>query len=177
MKTSAVSSMLAGLALAGSFAISIYIGLYDTTLAQEDPFHHDINWALGIITLIAGIILIGRTKSTLLKMFSGIVWPVLYLLSLEFDVQTELCFGTQVHCWPSVSDAYKYLILNERVEGWVLSPYTMRINIALLVIAIVFTAMSLTISILSSRRVKKSGETTPRIQGSTETSKKLPESM
>ncbi|MDH2902307.1 MAG: hypothetical protein PXY39_15195, partial [archaeon] len=91
-----------------------------------------------------------------------------YLLSLEFDVQTELCFGTQVHCWPSVSDAYKYLILNERVEGWVLSPYTMRINIALLITAIVFTAMSLTISILSNRRAKRGGETMTRIQGSTE---------
>ena len=161
MKTATAFSIIGGLALVGSFVNSIYVGLFDTTLAQEDPLHHDINWVIGIISLVAGIALLARPKSIPARIIGGVVWPVLYLVSLAVDVQTELCFGTNVHCWPSVSDSYKYLILNQSVEGWVLSPYTMRILIALLVISIVLTVGSLLLSFKSRGRLNKDAKTIP----------------
>lgn len=146
MKTAHAISVVCGLCLVATFVINVYIGLYDTTLAEENILHRDLNSIIGIITLAAGIVLIIRSKSTLVNLISGVIWPIFYLGSLAFDVETELCFGTHVNCWPSITDSYDYLILNQSVEGWVLSPYTMRVVIALLILAIILTIISVTLN-------------------------------
>lgn len=156
IKISKLTAIIAAFALLGTFLISLYIALYDTTLAQEDPLHHEITWVLGIISLAASAILVVRPKSFLARIVGGIAWPALYLFSLAFDVETDLCYGNNnVHCWPSVSDSYKYLILNERVEGWVLSPYTSRALISLLIIAIILSTVSIVMSAIRRSKMKK----------------------
>jgi hypothetical protein len=154
--------MIAGFALFGAFLASLYIALYDTTLAQEDPLHHDATWALAFISLAASAVLVVRPKSLPGKIIGGIAWPALYLFSLAFDVETDLCYGTNVHCWPSVSDSYKYLILNERLEGWVLSTYTSRILIALLATSMVLSAVSIAMSLEKRNKTRKSTTATPQ---------------
>jgi hypothetical protein len=176
MKIATASSFAAGASMFGAFAITAYIGLYDTTLAQEDPLHHELTWGLGIITLIAGIILILKPRSLVWRVITGVVWPSLYLLSLGFDVQTKLCFGTNVHCWPSVPDSYDYLILNERVEGWVLSPYTSRTLIGFLLVTIFLVAASIFISMRSPHQASKRRAAESPFKGSNENSIKNSES-
>jgi hypothetical protein len=160
-KISKVAAIIVGIALIGAFLISLYIALYDTTLAKEDPLHHEVAWILAIISLVAGAILIAKPKSYVGRILGGIAWPAMYLFSLAFDVQTELCYGTNLNCWPSVSDSYKYLILNDRFEGWVLSPYTTRVLIAFLVIAIVLSTVSIVLSAISRSKMKKKSELLP----------------
>ena len=117
------------------FAINVYIGLYDTVLFKLDKLHYYLNWGIAAVDLTASVILIAFYSSQVLVSLAGLAWPVVYIVSLFLDVQTSLCAGTNyLNCWPSVTDAYKYLILGSRTEGWVLWPYTTRIAIALLLI-------------------------------------------
>ncbi|MCL5068346.1 MAG: hypothetical protein M1368_08355, partial [Thaumarchaeota archaeon] len=90
--------------------------------------------------------LIVRPLSKIWRSLCGIAWPLVYIISLFLDVETLLCLGTNLACWPSVTDAYDYLILGSKVEGWVLWPYTIRVAISILVIVIILTTLALVMS-------------------------------
>lgn len=157
-KSPAILSVVAACALFATFALNVYIALYDSTLAQENVVHYELNIVIAAITFAAALALLVERRSLPGRIAAGIIWPILYLGSLAFDVQTELCFGTGIHCWPSVADSYKYLILNEAVEGWVLSPYTMRTMIGLLIAAVFLSAVSVSFSLAASRSSKAEEE-------------------
>jgi flagellar basal body-associated protein FliL len=159
---SVILSVVAGVLLAGTFAISVYIGLFDTTLAQANSLHEGLNWVIGALSLLAGVTLLLKSISSpsnvRWRLVAGVVWPATYLVSLFFDVETKLCFGTGVQCWPSIADSYDYLILNQSVEGWVLFPYTIRILIVLLALVMISTLSSLAILWSLSSRSRQRGE-------------------
>jgi len=135
-------SRISGILLLGVFAVNIYLGLYDTNLRQFNPTHYDLNWLIAIVSLIAGLILILRPKSKALLTLGGIVWPVVYVLSLGIDVETKLCSGApSSSCWPSHTAAFDYLVLNysnipnAAGYGWKLAPV---MPVAILLLGIVF---------------------------------------
>lgn len=136
-------SRFGGFLLIVVFAFNIYVGLYDTTLNKLSPTHHSLNWLIAVVCLIAAILLFLRPRSRLWIALSGIAWPLVYIFSLFLDVETLLCLGTNFSCWPSVGDAYDYLILGSRIEGWVLWPYTMRFVISILVITVILSILSI----------------------------------
>jgi len=136
----------------GVFGINVYIGLYDTNLAQISPMHQQLNWVIAAADLIAALFLLAKPKSMILKVLGGIVWPVLFIGSLVLDVETRLCLGAPANtCLPSVSLAYQYLILGSKGQEWVLWPYTIRLGISLAVLTFVLTLISL---YFRSRRTK-----------------------
>ncbi len=127
----------------GVFLINVYIGLFDTTLFKLNQLHYYLNWGISIADLAAALILIVFYRSRFLVLLAGVGWSAIYILSLAVDVETSLCIDTNyLNCWPSVSDAYNYLILGSQGEGWVLWPYTIRTAIALLIIIAVLSAFS-----------------------------------
>jgi hypothetical protein len=130
------------------FGFNIYIALYDKTLSQLNTLHYSFDWLIGAIDLFAAIFLLVRPRSLTWLSLGGIAWPLIYITFLIIDVETLLCLGTDTSCWPSVGDAYDYLILGSRLEGWVLWPYTIRVIIVLLVVTLALA----TISLLMSRR-------------------------
>ena len=91
----------------------IYIGADDKNLQQFEPIHWDLNWLMAVVTIAAGALLIMVPRKTIMVALSGAVWPIVYVASLDVDVLTRLCLGgNSADCWPSKSDAFQYLILN-----------------------------------------------------------------
>ena len=138
----------AGAFALGVFALNVYIGLYDAALYQFQPLHWDINWVLAVASLAAGIFLIRSPRSIRLVLLGGVVWPIVYVASLAVDVYTRLCLGgNQAYCWPSKTDAFSYLILNNPniagTNGWELWQGT--ILLALAFLAIVFALSVITV--------------------------------
>lgn len=146
-----ILSRSAGYLLTLVFGFNVYIGLYDSTLNKLSPLHHSLNWGIAVVSLVAAIVLILRPSNEVWISLSGIAWPFVYIFSLLVDVETLLCLGASSGCWPTVRDAYDYLILGSRVEGWVLWPYTMRVIISILIIAIFLSASSLVLKRKTSR--------------------------
>jgi FtsH-binding integral membrane protein len=139
-----VLARIGGVLMLGVFGINVYIGLYDTNLAQISPTHQQLNWVIAAADLIAALFLLAKPRNLILKSLGGIVWPVIYIGSLFLDVETRLCLGAAANtCFPTVSDAYQYLILGSKSETWVLWPYTIRLGIALAVIVFVLAIASL----------------------------------
>lgn len=143
----------------GVFLVNIYLGLYDTTLSTYNTAHYYSNWAIALVTLVAAFLLLLRPGSRMWVAVAGVVWPLVYLLSLGVDVSTDLCLGSSAaFCWPSTSASFDYLILNSANisgapgYGWTLAP-VMPFAVALLVIVFL---LSLT-AVLSSRQ----GRTAP----------------
>jgi len=134
----------AGVVMLGVFGINVYIGIYDTSLAQLSPTHAQLNWVIATADLIATVLLFVKPRSLIWKTLAGMVWPLAYVGSLFLDVETRLCLGASAtSCFPSTTDAYNYLILGSSGEEWVLWPYTIRLAIALAVLVLVLTVGSL----------------------------------
>ncbi len=131
----------------GAFALNLYIGLYDKNLSQFQPLHWDLNWVIVAASLVAALFLIGFPRSIWLVLLGGIVWPILYVVSLGVDVYTRLCLGgSQANCWPSKTDAFNYLVLNNPNiaggYGWKLWQGTIPLALAFLAIAFVLSVIS-----------------------------------
>jgi hypothetical protein len=152
----AILSRGAGVSMLVVFGFNVYIALYDKTLSQLNSLHYSLNWLIVVIDLVAAIALVVRPHSLTWVSLGGIVWPLVYIIFLFVDVETLLCLGTYVSCWPSVGDAYDYLILGSRVEGWVLWPYTIRVVIILLIVVAVLAGASLSMAYKDSVLRKKS---------------------
>jgi len=128
----------------GVFAINVYIGRDDTNLTQISPVHAELNWVIAAADLIAALFLLAKPRNLTFKSLGGIVWPGIYIGSLFLDVETRMCLGAATStCFPSVSDAYQYLILGSAAQEWVLWPYTIRLAIALAVVVLVLSIVSL----------------------------------
>ncbi|MCL5066902.1 MAG: hypothetical protein M1368_00935, partial [Thaumarchaeota archaeon] len=127
--------------MVGVFAINVYIGLYDKTLAQYSPTHLYANWVIAIVDLAAATVLLsnlGRNERWVFP--SGIGWPVAYIISLVVDIMLDL--GAP-NLWPDPASAYKYLILADPNQGWVLWKYTIPAAILLLILVVVLSSISL----------------------------------
>jgi hypothetical protein len=169
-----VLARIGGVLMLGVFGVNVYIGLYDTNLTQISPTHTQLNWMMAAADVIAALFLLVKPRSSIFKGLGGIVWPVVYVGSLFLDVETRLCLGASARtCLPTVSDAYKYLILGSASESWVLWPYTIRLAIALAVITFVLSLLSFNFrkSPSSSTKVQvtppQSSSPTPADPGST----------
>ena len=139
----------------GVFALNVYIGLYDKFLSKYQPLHWELNWVIAAVDLVAAIVLIGLPKNIVLVSLGGIVWPIVYVISLGADVYTRLCAGgSQANCWPSKTDAFQYLIVNNPNVpggyGWQLWTGTMPTILALLLITFVISIAT----VVSLRRIK-----------------------
>jgi hypothetical protein len=144
LNTEGLLARIGGVLMLGVFGINVYIGLYDTNLAQISPVHQQLNWVIAAADLIAALFLLVKPRSLIFKTLGGIIWPVLYIGSLFIDVETRLCLGAAAStCLPTVSDAYQYLILGSQAQEWVLWPYTIRLGIALAVLSLVLSLVSL----------------------------------
>lgn len=126
----------------GPLAANVYIGLYDANLPTYSMLHYYLNWTIVAVDLVAMLILILRPRSPVWVTMSGIAWPFVYFASLAVDVETTLCLGTGVNCWPSANAAFQYLILGSAKQGWGLWPYTMEFSIGLLVVVIVLASIT-----------------------------------
>jgi hypothetical protein len=155
VKPASILPRCASASVVAVFAFNVYIALYDKTLSRLNSLHYSFNWIIVIIDFAAAVMLIVRPRSVIWVSLGGIVWPLIYISFLFVDFETLLCLGTNISCWPSVRDAYDYLILGSRVEGWVLWPYTIRVVISLLVVTVVLAAFSLLLSKRGSTMVKK----------------------
>jgi hypothetical protein len=140
---------ISGILLLGVFAVNIYLGLYDTNLKQFNPTHYDLNWLIAVVSLVAALLLILKPKSKIFLTLGGIIWPVVYVLSLGVDVETKLCSGApSTSCWPSHTAAFDYLILNysnipnAAGYGWKLAP-VMPVAIGLLAIVFILSLIVL----------------------------------
>ncbi len=136
-------SRIAGVLMLAVFGLNVYIGLYDRTLTQLNTVHYTLNWLIVVVDLVAAIVLLAMPRSISWVSLGGIVWPIVFIFFLFIDIETTLCLGTNFNCWPSITDAYDYLILGSSTEGWVLWPYTMRFVIALLIAVIILSIASL----------------------------------
>lgn len=126
----------------------IYIGAYDKNLSQFEPLHWDFNWLMAVATIVAGALLIVIPRNKIMVALSGVVWPIVYVASLGVDVVTRLCIGgASANCWPSKSDAFQYLILNNpnigNGYGWQLWTGTMPTIIFLMAVAFVLSILTL----------------------------------
>ncbi len=140
--------------MVGVFALNLYIGLDDRVLAETNLVHYYFNWIIVAVDLISAIFLFVKPKSQQWIALSGIIWPIAYLLSLAADVATSLCFGTPASssCLPTPSDAFRYLIMGDPLEGWALWPFTIPSAILLLIAVIIIS----TISIIKLQKDKSS---------------------
>lgn len=144
MSGEGILARVGGVLMLGIFVINVYIGLYDTNLAQISPVHQELNWVIAAADLIAALFLLVKPRNLVLKVLGGIVWPIAYVGSLFLDVETRMCLGAAAStCFPSVSDAYQYLILGSAGQEWVLWPYTIRLAIGLAAAVLVFSLASL----------------------------------
>ncbi|MHB8568044.1 MAG: hypothetical protein ACYC7D_11715 [Nitrososphaerales archaeon] len=162
---------IAGVLLLGVFAINVYLGLFDTILKQQltgsttgIPLHWYLNWIIAAVTLIAAFLLLTNPLNSLWVSIAGIIWPIVYVGSLGFDVYTKLCAGGG-YCWPSRTAAFQYLILNNanpNASGgpWLLWSYTIPTAIGLLFIAWVLSVWALVL-IRKSENVRTVPRTTP----------------
>jgi peptidoglycan/LPS O-acetylase OafA/YrhL len=124
------------------FALNAYIGTKDTGLAQLQPSHEMANSFMAFLDLVSASLLLaigrGRVRWVLL---SGVVWPVVYLLSLVADIESRMCLFTGTNCFASVADSYQFLILGSIAEGWKIWRYTIPCAIALLTATILLSAI------------------------------------
>ncbi len=132
----------------GAFALTVYIGLYDKNLSTYQPLHWDLNWFFAAADIVAAIFLIGFWRKPALVLLGGVIWPILYVIFLAVDVYTKLCLGgNQANCWPSKTDAFQYLIVNNpniaNGYGWKLWTGTMPSMLGLLAIAFILSIISL----------------------------------
>jgi hypothetical protein len=134
---------IAGALMLGVFIINVYIGIDDSNLSQLNSVHYLVNWVIAAADLVAAILLFVKPRSLALKSLGGIVWPLAYIATLFIDVETKLCLGTNTHCFPTTSDAYRYLILGSAAESWELWPYTIRLAIGLQIAILVLTVVSI----------------------------------
>jgi hypothetical protein len=125
--------------------VNVYVGLYDTNLSKYNGVHYDLNWVIALVTLVAAALLLSRPSSRTWVLLAGVVWPLVYIISLFADASTKLCSGAPAsNCWPSTSAAFDYLILNEANisgasgYGWKLAP-VIPVAIALLVVVIILS--------------------------------------
>jgi len=125
----------------GPFLANLYIGLYDKNLPTYSMSHYYLNWLIVVIDVVAALVLIFKPKNIFLVTMTGIVWPLVYFASLAIDVETLLCIGTGLNCWPSTTAAFQYLILGNAKQGWGLWPYTMELSIGLLVVIIALSSI------------------------------------
>ncbi|MHB1868084.1 MAG: hypothetical protein ACYCPP_03970 [Nitrososphaerales archaeon] len=161
---------VAGIAILVAALLGIYIGAYDKLLSQYEPLHWYLNWLIVAVTLVAGVLLIAIPRNIMLVTLSGIVWPIVYAISLGIDVATKLCLGgSSLNCWPSKTDAFQYLILNNPNipggYGWQLWSGTMPIIIVMMLIAFVISIIS--VGSLKKGKVSKHETTTTTTTTST----------
>lgn len=157
---------IAGILLLGVFVINTYIGVFDSNLKGQltnstggIPLHWYLNWVIAAITLVAAITLISSPLSSVWVTLSGIVWPIVYVGSLAFDVYTKLCAGGGF-CWPSRTAAFQYLILNNPNApggGWKLLPFTIPTAIGLMFIAWVLSIWALYSIRKGAKDIQKTG--------------------
>jgi hypothetical protein len=137
-----------GVLMLAIFALNAYIGLKDTVLFKLQPAHQTLNFIIAAIDLLASAFLLyylsGNQKYGIL--LAGVIWPVIYLLSLLADVESRLCLFTGNNCFASVQIAYEYLILGQSAQGWILWPFTMLSVISLLFAIIILSAIYLLIN-------------------------------
>lgn len=133
----------------GVFLINVYLGLYDTNLSTLNPLHHDLNWLIAVVDIVAAGVLFSKPRSRMWVALGGIIWPIVYVASLGVDVETYLCGGAPASsCWPSHTAAFDYLILNyASIPGakgfeWKLAP-VMPIALTLLLIVFLLSIYSL----------------------------------
>jgi hypothetical protein len=133
--------VLAGALMLGVFIINVYIGLFDKNLALYNPVHLYANWVIAIVDLAAAIVLFSKLRLNIRwTILSGILWPLVYILSLVVDIETEL---GKPNFWPTPAAAYQYLILGDASQGWVLWKYTIPTAIILLVLVAILSAVSI----------------------------------
>ena len=135
-------SRISGLFLVGGFVLTVYIGFFDANLSTYSSLHYYLNWVIAAVDLIAIAMLFIKSKSTIWVLLAGVAWPLLYFASLVVDFETRLCLGQNVNCWPSVADAYQYLILGSQAQGWTLWTYTVPVQIALMSIPVILSIVN-----------------------------------
>jgi MFS superfamily sulfate permease-like transporter len=136
-----------GVLLLGAFALTVYIGFDDSNLRNYQPLHWEINWVFAAANVIAAVLLLGLPRKIPAVVLGGIVWPILYGISLVVDVETRLCIGgNQANCWPSKTAAYQYLILGDpnvpNGYGWHLWQGTVPTILALMFVAFVISIIT-----------------------------------
>jgi hypothetical protein len=147
----------------------VYLGLYDTNLKMV-MLHYDLNWVIAVGSLVGAVFLLLKPTSMVLVTLGGIIWPILYAISLGVDVGTKMCLGVPAtNCEPSRTAAFYYLILNyaniniPNSYGWVVAPV---IPIAILLLAIVFIISLISLNSMRKNRRKMvtpaMGPTTPK---------------
>jgi hypothetical protein len=140
-------TQIGGVFLLGAFALLTYIGLYDANL-QTLQLHWYINWVLAAASLVAAALLLAFPRKTFAVVLGGIIWPLLFVGSLAVDVYTRLCLGgNQANCWPTKTDAFQYLILNNPNVaggyGWQLWQGTMPTILVLMFLTFVISIVTL----------------------------------
>lgn len=127
----------------GGFVLTMYIGLYDSNLSTYSSIHYYLNWVIAAVDLLAVAFLFLKSTSKILALLAGVAWPLVYFASLVLDFETRLCLGSSLNCWPSVSDAYQYLILGSAAQGWTLWQYTVPLQLFLMGAAVVLSSLNL----------------------------------
>ena len=150
---------IAGILFLGPFALTVYIGLYDTNLRTYQIGHWYVNWLFAAAFLVAMILLLAFPKRLPLVTLAGVVWPILYVVALGVDVETRLCIGgNQANCWPSKTAAFQYLILNNpnvaNGYGWLLWQGTVPTILALTAIGFILSLASVFILQRSRSRTR-----------------------
>ena len=139
-----------GVLMIGVFIINVYIGLFDKTLAQYNPTHLYANWTIAVVDLAAAVILLSRLSHNIRwTILSGIAWPLVYILSLAVDIETDL---GKPNLWPTPVASYQYLILGDPAQGWVLWKYTIPTAIFLLIIIAALSAISVSYVMRNRRK-------------------------
>jgi hypothetical protein len=134
-----------GILLVGVFLVNVYLGLYDKVLSKYSPAHYDLNWVIALVTLVGAALLLFTPSSRPWVLLAGVVWPLVYIISLFVDASTKMCGGGPASsCFPSTSAAFDYLVLNEATisgapgYGWAIAP-VIPVAIALLVVVIILS--------------------------------------
>lgn len=139
----AALSRISGILIFGGFVFTAYIGFFDSNLSTYSSLHYYLNWVIAAVDFVAVCILFIKSEGRIWVLLAGVVWPLLYFASLVLDFETRLCLGQTINCWPSVADAYQYLILGSQVQGWTLWTYTVPVQIALMSIAVVLSLVNI----------------------------------
>jgi plastocyanin len=142
---------IAGVLTLGVLAANVYIGLYDKVL-QEVKVHWYLDWIIAAATLVSAGLLLAKPSTRWTVVLGGVVWPVVYVSSLGFDVYTKLCAGvSQNYCLSSRTAAFQYLILNNpnaQGQRWTLFHYTVPLAIGLIFVAWILSI----VTVISIRR-------------------------
>ncbi|MFI5450510.1 MAG: hypothetical protein ACHQ03_12180 [Candidatus Bathyarchaeia archaeon] len=159
---------VSGILLIFVFAINMYLGIDDSNLKMV-MVHYDINWVIAAASLVGAVFLLLKPKSMIFVLLGGIIWPILYAISLGVDVETKMCLGApSTYCEPSHTAAFDYLVLNNAninipsSYSWVAAPV---IPIAILLLAVVFILSLISLNSMRSKKVKVApavGPTTPK---------------